>query len=61
MRPYEVMVIFDAAADPSAIQAVVDRTLETIRTSGGNPGTVDRWVADFSRTRSTTSARVTTS
>jgi len=43
MRPYEVMVIFDAAADPSAIQAVVDRTLETIRTSGGNPGTVDRW------------------
>ena len=43
MRPYEVMVIFDAAADPSAIQAVVDRALETIRSSGGNPGTVDRW------------------
>ena len=43
MRPYEVMVIFDASADPSAIQAVVDRTLETIRTSGGNPGAVDRW------------------
>jgi small subunit ribosomal protein S6 len=43
MRPYEVMVIFDAAADPSAIQAVVDRTLETIRTSGGNPGAIDRW------------------
>jgi small subunit ribosomal protein S6 len=43
MRPYEVMVIFDAAADPSAIQGVVDRTLETIRSSGGNPGTVDRW------------------
>jgi small subunit ribosomal protein S6 len=37
------MVIFDAAADPSAIQAVVDRTLETIRSSGGNPGNVDRW------------------
>jgi small subunit ribosomal protein S6 len=43
MRPYEVMVIFDAAADPSAIQGVVDRTLETIRSSGGNPGNVDRW------------------
>jgi len=43
VRPYEVMVIFDASADPSAIQAVVDRTVETIRTSGGNPGTVDRW------------------
>jgi small subunit ribosomal protein S6 len=43
MRPYEVMVIFDAAADPSAIQGVVDRALETIRSSGGNPGAVDRW------------------
>jgi small subunit ribosomal protein S6 len=43
MRPYEVMVIFDAGADPSAIQGVVDRTLEAIRTSGGTPGTVDRW------------------
>ncbi len=43
MRPYEVMVIFDAGADPSAIQGVVDRVLETIRSSGGNPGTVDRW------------------
>jgi small subunit ribosomal protein S6 len=43
MRPYEVMVIFDAGADPSAIQGIVDRTLETIRSSGGNPGTVDRW------------------
>jgi small subunit ribosomal protein S6 len=43
MRPYEVMVIFDAGADPSAIQGIVDRALETIRSSGGNPGTVDRW------------------
>jgi small subunit ribosomal protein S6 len=43
MRPYEVMVIFDAGADPSAIQGVVDRTLETIRQSGGTPGTVERW------------------
>ncbi len=43
MRPYEVMVIFDAGADPSAIQGVVDRILETIRSSGGNPGAVDRW------------------
>jgi small subunit ribosomal protein S6 len=37
------MIIFDAGADPSAIQGVVDRILETIRSSGGNPGTVDRW------------------
>ena len=31
MRPYEVMVIFDAGTEPPAIQAVVDRVLETIR------------------------------
>ena len=43
MRPYEVMIIFEITTDPPAIQAVVDRVLETIRTSGGNPGAVDRW------------------
>ena len=43
MRPYEVMIIFDVGAEPPAIQAVVDRTLETIRNSGGTPGAVDRW------------------
>jgi len=43
MRPYEVMVIFDSAAETSAIQAVVDRALETIRSTGGSPGQVDRW------------------
>lgn len=43
MRPYEVMVIFDTGAEPPAIQAVVDRTLETIAAQGGTPGAVDRW------------------
>jgi small subunit ribosomal protein S6 len=43
MRPYEVMVIFDTGVEPSAIQAVVDRLLETVRTTGGTPGAVDRW------------------
>ncbi|MGH9045666.1 MAG: 30S ribosomal protein S6 [Acidimicrobiales bacterium] len=43
MRPYEVMVIFDATVDPAAIQAVVDRTLETMRAGGANPGAVERW------------------
>lgn len=43
MRLYEVVVIFDSAAEPSAIQAVVDRALETIRSTGGTPGQVDRW------------------
>jgi small subunit ribosomal protein S6 len=43
MRPYEVMVIFDSSTDPSAIQAVVDRLLESIRTHDGTPGTIERW------------------
>ena len=43
MRPYEVMVIFDAGAEPPAIQAVVDRVLEAVRAAGGNPGAIDRW------------------
>ena len=43
MRPYEVMVIFDTGAEPPAIQAVVDRVLETIRANEGAPGHVDRW------------------
>lgn len=43
MRPYEVMVIFDTGAEPPAIQAVVDRLIETIRAAEGTPGAVDRW------------------
>jgi small subunit ribosomal protein S6 len=43
MRPYEVMVIFDAGTEPPAIQAVVDRLLESIRVNEGTPGQVDRW------------------
>jgi small subunit ribosomal protein S6 len=43
MRPYEVMVIFDAGTEPPAIQAVLDRALETVRSTGGTPGAVDRW------------------
>ncbi|HLN16359.1 MAG TPA: 30S ribosomal protein S6 [Acidimicrobiales bacterium] len=43
MRPYEVMIIFDVTVDPQAIQAVVDRVVETIRNGGGNPGAIDRW------------------
>jgi small subunit ribosomal protein S6 len=43
MRPYEVMVIFDTGAEPPAIQAVVDRIVETVRSSEGTPGHIDRW------------------
>jgi small subunit ribosomal protein S6 len=37
------MVIFDAGTEPPAIQASIDRVLETVRTTGGTPGQVDRW------------------
>lgn len=43
MRRYEAMVIFDAGAEPPAVQAVIERALETVRNTGGSPGTVDRW------------------
>ena len=43
MRPYETMIVFDTAVDAQSIQIALDRALETIRTNGGNPGTIDRW------------------
>lgn len=43
MRPYETMVIFDAGADPAAIQALIERSQEVIRATGGTPGVIDRW------------------
>lgn len=43
MRPYEVMIIFDAGVEEDAIRAVLDRSAELIRSTGGNPGRVDRW------------------
>ena len=43
MRPYESMIVFDTTVDAQSIQVSLDRALETIRTSGGNPGTIDRW------------------
>ena len=43
MRPYEVMLIFDASLEEETIRAAVDRFAEFIRTRGGNPGRIDRW------------------
>jgi len=43
MRPYEVVMIFDSGAEQPAIQAVVERALDVIKSSGGNPGAIDRW------------------
>ena len=43
MRPYEVMLIFDASLEEETIRAAVDRYAEFIRSRGGNPGRIDRW------------------
>ena len=43
MRPYESMIIFDPEAEESAVTAVLDRAVETVKTNGGIPGTLDRW------------------
>ena len=43
MRPYETMVIFDTAADESAVNGVLDRALAALKAKGGNPGRVERW------------------
>jgi small subunit ribosomal protein S6 len=37
------MIIFDAEVEEPAIQGVLERALETVRSNGGTPGTVDRW------------------
>jgi small subunit ribosomal protein S6 len=43
MRPYEVMIIFDASLEEETIRAAVDRFAELIRSRGGTPGKADRW------------------
>lgn len=43
MRPYEVMVIFDAGLDEDVIRSTVERATELVRSQGGNPGRVETW------------------
>jgi small subunit ribosomal protein S6 len=43
MRPYEVMIILDAALEEDAIRGQIDKAQDIIRTNGGNPTRVDRW------------------
>lgn len=42
MRPYEIVVIFDADLEEEAIRAGVDRFVEQLR-QHGEPGTVEHW------------------
>jgi small subunit ribosomal protein S6 len=43
MRPYEVMIILDAALEEDALRGQIDKAQEIIRTNGGTPNRVDRW------------------
>ena len=43
MRPYEVMIIFDAGLEEETIRAVTDRATETLTSRGGIIVRVDRW------------------
>ena len=43
MRPYEVMIIFDAELESDAIRAAVDRHVELLKSKGAEIGTVDHW------------------
>lgn len=43
MRPYEVMVIFDADLEEEVIRAAVDRSTQLIQSKGAELGYVDYW------------------
>jgi small subunit ribosomal protein S6 len=43
MRPYEVMIIFDAGLEEETIRAVLDRATEALTSRGGSVARVDRW------------------
>ena len=43
MRPYEVMIIFDAGLEEENVRAVLDRATETLTARGGTIVRVDRW------------------
>jgi small subunit ribosomal protein S6 len=43
MRPYEVMIIFDAGLEEETIRGVTDRATEALTSRGGTVVRVDRW------------------
>jgi small subunit ribosomal protein S6 len=43
MRPYEVMVIFDAELEEGDIRAALDRHTQLLTSKGAELGTVDVW------------------
>jgi small subunit ribosomal protein S6 len=43
MRPYEIVVIFDATLEENVIRETTDKIGEYVRSKGGTTGRVDRW------------------
>ena len=43
MRPYEVMVIFDADLEEEEIRAAVERSIQLIESKGAERGQIDWW------------------
>ena len=43
MRPYEVMIIFDADLEEETIRAAVGRYTQLIESKGAEPGYIDYW------------------
>ncbi len=43
MRPYEVMIIFDADLEEETIRAAVSRYVQLIESRGAQPGHIDHW------------------
>src|SRR4051812_36209851 len=43
MRPYEVMIIFDADLDEEIIRSAVDRSVQLIESKGAEKGPIDFW------------------
>ena len=43
VRPYEVMIVFAPDVEDAETEALLERFLDLLRSSGAAPGTVDRW------------------
>jgi len=43
MRPYEVMIIFDADLEEEVIRSAVDRSVKLIESKGAEKGQIDFW------------------
>jgi small subunit ribosomal protein S6 len=43
MRPYEVMIIFDAELEPDVIRGALDKHVAALTAKGAELGSVDHW------------------